>query len=124
MLNLFLLFRSRWCSFAENPQEDFALSDTKLTPNLPFQRWLDAATPLMKRYLEVWADTKECMFRQWASGRRNLSAEMAGAIESATVEIAKTVPGAPPALTRGDLCSACAKCSYFQDAQKDVDDHK
>lgn len=100
------------------------MTETKLIPNIPFQRWLDAATPAMKKYLELLADTKECMFRQWSSGRRKCSAEMAGAIERATLEISKTVPEAPLPLSRGDMCEACSKCGYFLDAQKDVDDLK
>lgn len=102
------------------------MSSTNYTPNKPFSLWLSKATPYVKQQLEVLAQTTESMFRQWASGRRQCSAEKAGLVESATLQIAKTIPGAPEALTRGDMCDACAKCEYFRAgcASVDVDDHK
>lgn len=96
---------------------------TKPIPNTKFKAWLEAATPYMKKQLASMAKTSEAMFRQWAEGRRQCSAEKAGLIEEATAKIALT-SSAPRPLSRADMCQACAKCSYFLDAQNDVDDLK
>lgn len=102
------------------------MSSVKYKPNKAFIAWLDKATPLVKRQLEILAETSESMLRQWAAGRRQCSAEKAGLVEAASLEIAKTIPGAPAALSRGDMCEACAKCNYFLAGSLDteVDDHK
>lgn len=102
------------------------MSSTNYRPNRAFSAWLAKATPLVKQRLEDMAQTSESMFRQWAAGRRQCSAEKAGLVEAATIEIAKTIPGAPASLTRGDMCEACSKCEYFQARRDDIDedDHK
>jgi hypothetical protein len=106
--------------------EENILKSDKLTPNKAFSRWLDAASPLARKHLATLAKTSDAMFRQWAVGRRQCSAEKAGEVESATLTIANTVPGAPAALTRADMCPACAKCDYFKSfvSSVDTDDHK
>lgn len=75
--------------------------------------WLDQVDPPTKKMLGDLAGTSEAMYRQWVSGRRNLSAEKAGAIEAAMEKIYVDIPGAPKPLSRGDLCRACRNCRYF-----------
>lgn len=100
------------------------MSKANYTPNKPFSKWLNAATPYIRDLLEQLAQTSDAMFRQWAAGRRQCSADKAGLVEAATLEIYKTVPNAPLPLTRGDMCEACAKCQYFIDGQAELDDLK
>ena len=85
--------------------------------NLALAAWLAAASVEVKAKLCKLADTSESMYRQWVSGRRKLSAAKAGEVEDAMLDIARTCPGAPPALTRGDLCEACRNCPYYKAVQ-------
>lgn len=80
--------------------------------------WLKAAkavSPQIAPLLSALANTSASMFRQWISGRRNLSADKAGALVAAMQRIAvEYYPNAPAALTRADLCTACAQCPHYQ----------
>lgn len=87
-------------------------------PNEKFKKWLDKATPLMRLHLAMLAGTSRQMFRQWASGRRALSAEMAGEVSKASLFLSDNNPKVPEPLTRGDLCDACAKCEHFLESLK------
>lgn len=78
--------------------------------------WLQAAkavSPEIAPLLSALASTSTSMFRQWISGRRNLSADKAGALVVAMQHIAAEYPNAPAALTRADLCTACAQCPHY-----------
>lgn len=98
------------------------VEDDKINKNLVLSAWLEATSPRVKALLCAMAGTSESMFRQWVSKRRNLSAEKAGDIEDAMVQLNRDYPGeAPPALTRADLCDACRKCPYYQAVEEAAD---
>jgi hypothetical protein len=87
----------------------------------PYQRndklaqWLTGAgksTSEASRKLAELAYTTEAMIRQWASGRRKLSADSAGRVESAMNKFSAINLHSPQPLTRGDLCEACRECPY------------
>lgn len=89
--------------------------DSQTKKNTALALWLGEATPRVKALLCSLAGTSDSMFRQWVSRRRNLSAEKAGDIEDAMLQLSREYPDeVPPALTRGDLCDACRKCPYYQ----------
>lgn len=90
----------------------------KYTPLTALSNWLSAASPTMKQKLAALAESSECMFRQWVAGRRGMSAEKAGLVAQATVDIVREFPGAPSPLKRGELCDACRNCDYYNQVEK------
>jgi hypothetical protein len=77
--------------------------------------WLKGAgksTSEASRMLAELAFTTEAMIRQWASGRRKLSADSAGRVEAAMNRFSIMSLHSPQPLTRGDLCEACSQCPY------------
>lgn len=94
----------------------------KYPPIVALAAWLEKATPPMKKHLVDLANSSECMFRQWSKGRRAMSAEKAGRLAAASVEVFDNIPGAPEPLTRGDLCEACRNCEYFNKVENDMAD--
>ena len=74
--------------------------------------WLDKASTVMRNDLTAWLETTDQMYSQWVSGRRGVSAEMAGRIDNGTRFISTRLNGPAPVL-RGDVCAACSKCHYF-----------
>lgn len=94
----------------------------KYPPVIALASWLDKATPTMKKRLVELAESSECMFRQWSKGRRAMSAEKAGRLAAASVEVHVEMPDSPAPLTRGDLCEACRNCDYFNKVEGDMSD--
>ena len=86
---------------------------SKYKPVIALSNWLASANPQMKQRLAALAESSECMFRQWVSGRRAMSAEKAGLVARASVDIKREQPDAPISLKRGDLCEACRNCDYY-----------
>lgn len=86
---------------------------SKYAPIIALSNWLASASPQMKQRLATLAESSECMFRQWVSGRRAMSAEKAGMVAAASAEISREFPVAPKPLKRGDLCEACRNCDYY-----------
>lgn len=86
---------------------------SKYTPVTALSNWLASANPQMKQRLAALAESSECMFRQWVSGRRAMSAEKAGLVAKASVDIKNDFADAPKPLKRGDLCDACRNCDYY-----------
>ena len=77
--------------------------------------WMGAATPEEIKRLAKAANTTPNYLRHMAAGRREPSAQMAGQIEKATREIEKGKHGLRlPAITRGEINIACAKCPYYK----------
>ncbi len=89
----------------------------KYAPIKALSNWLEKATPQMKQHLATLAESSDCMFRQWVSGRRAMSADKAGFVAAASVELKKDFPDAPPPLKRGDLCEACRNCDYYNQVE-------
>lgn len=75
--------------------------------------WLSEATLEMRKILSEKANFSTSMFRQWAAGRRGLSAELACRIAEATAEMVHEDPSAPAPILRGEMCSACRNCPHF-----------
>jgi hypothetical protein len=101
---------------------DNTLDTTKATA---VDRWWTSASNDTRARLSKLVNASESLFRQWRSGRRNLSAARAGDVAAAMLLIAKTEENAPRPLTRGDLCKACRECEYFKNGEAiDVDDLK
>jgi hypothetical protein len=88
------------------------------TANVKLKRWMEKASPMVRAALLSAAKTKDSMLRQWASGRRSCSADLAGRVEVAMQGIQRDFVSAPAALNRGDLCPACRKCPYLIEALK------
>jgi hypothetical protein len=76
--------------------------------------WLDASSTRLREALTDMIGVADQMYWQWTSGRRGISAETAGKIDTATRYLAKN-RGAPKPVLRGDICTACEKCHYFQE---------
>jgi len=74
--------------------------------------WMSAATPGEQELLAQKAGTSKGQLYQLAGGHRQASADMAGRIESATLEMAKASKGRLPVVYRTDVCEACRQCSY------------
>ena len=82
--------------------------------------WLKGAgksTSEASKLLAELAYTTEAMIRQWASGRRKMSADSAGRVESAMNLFSAITLHSPQPLTRGDLCEACRECPYHNHLQ-------
>jgi len=75
--------------------------------------WIGEATNEMRKILAHSAGTSTSMFRQWAAGRRGLSADLACRLAEASLTLFETTPNAPAPLMRGELCVACRKCPHF-----------
>lgn len=86
---------------------------SKYAPIIALSNWLAVASPQMKTRLASIAESSECMFRQWVSGRRAMSAEKAGLVAQASAEIHREFPDSPKPLKRGELCEACRNCDYY-----------
>ena len=76
--------------------------------------WLDKSSTRLREALTHMIGVADQMYWQWTSGRRGISAETAGKIDTATRYLAKHHEAPAPVL-RGDICSACEKCHYFQE---------
>jgi hypothetical protein len=87
-----------------------------VTPNIPLSRWLNAASPLILEQVVKMSGTSLGMYRQWASGRRQLSAAMAGKLADAMVVLAGQFSSSPKPLTRGELCDACKNCPHYKNS--------
>ncbi len=94
------------------------MAKIKYRPNPVLGAWLKAATPSMKKALYALIASTPVVLWQHVSGRRNMSAEKAGRVEQAMQTIAKSSREAPTPLTRGMLCDACSKCSYYLNSIK------
>jgi hypothetical protein len=86
--------------------------------NVALSEWLKAATKDQIEYLCRVSGKSLDMLRQWASGRRNISAENAGHVASGTAMVHDVMVYTPLPLTRGDLCVACKQCPHFKESQK------
>ena len=78
--------------------------------------WLDLATTEQRAALLAQLGASASNVRQVADGHRDVSAAMAGRIADATA----TVTGMA-ALTRADLCAACAGCPHARASRDAVD---
>ena len=74
--------------------------------------WMRAATAAERDLLAEKIGTSPGQLYQLAGGHRQASADMAGRIESATMEMAKASKGRLPRVYRTDVCEACRQCSY------------
>lgn len=79
------------------------------------KKWMQTASPAENEALAALAGTTVGSLRQAAGGYRqgSMKAGLAGRIAKAAEQIRKVNP-ALPALSRADLCGACAKCEYFK----------
>ena len=93
------------------------MEDYKYPKAAKLGEWLKKASPELRAELSHLAATSEAMYRQWITGRRAMSADKAGAIESVMRYFARNRENAPAPLTRGDLCETCRRCNYFQASQ-------
>jgi DNA-binding transcriptional regulator YdaS (Cro superfamily) len=78
--------------------------------------WMSAATSAEQEMLAEKVGTSRGHLYQLAGGFRQTSAEMAGRIEEATIEMHKLSKGRLPKVFRTDTCAACRQCSYAQKA--------
>jgi hypothetical protein len=85
----------------------------KYRSNPKLGAWLKNSTPTIRHALSRLAGTSETMFRQWVSGRRNISADMAGRLETAMSDLHELGETDLQPLSRGNLCDACRRCDYF-----------
>jgi hypothetical protein len=73
---------------------------------------MSAATPDEQLLLAQKVGTTKGQLYQLSGGHRRASADMAGRIESATIEMAKASKGRLPIVYRTDVCEACRACQY------------
>ena len=85
----------------------------KFTPNPKLVAFWKRLTPdLRKQFTKLMRSTPGSI-RQYAEGRRGISAEVAARVEKASREIAITKP-----LDRTELSKTCAQCEYAKVARK------
>lgn len=80
----------------------------------PIKAWMMAATRQEQDLLADKIGTSRQMLYQFSGGFRQASAEMAGKIEAATIEMHKLSKGRLPKVVRTDMCEACRQCPYAQ----------
>lgn len=78
--------------------------------------WMLAATAQEQELLAEKVGTSRQMLYQWSGNFRQASAEMAGKIEAATIEMHRASKGRLPKVVRTDMCDACRQCPYAQKA--------
>jgi hypothetical protein len=101
----------------KNPYCNFKKTMNVYQRNDKLAAWLRGAgksTSEASKMLAELAFTTEAMIRQWVSGRRKMSADSAGRVESAMNKFSAINIHAPQPLTRGDLCEACSECPYHK----------
>lgn len=80
----------------------------------PFKSWMKASTSAEKVDVAILADASVQHLYDIAAGRRNASSDLAGRIEKAIGVVNKRKREQKlPAVRRGDISEACAKCSFY-----------
>lgn len=84
-----------------------------------FKEWLDESMVYEKLAVATLADTSLNMLYQLGSENRKASSELAGRIVSAIGVVNSRARHKPlPAVGRGDLAAACAKCPYYNSCEE------
>lgn len=84
-----------------------------------FKEWMVESTADEKSAVAMLADTSLNMLYQLASENRNASPDLAGRIVSAIGGVNSRARHKPlPAVGRGDLAAACAKCPYYNSCEE------
>jgi len=80
-----------------------------------FKSWMKESTIDEKRELAAHAETSLSLLYQLSYGTRKASSELAGRIEKSVAVMNRRARHKPlPAIDRGDLTEACAKCPFYK----------
>lgn len=83
----------------------------------PLKHWMTIATTAEQTKLAKLAKTSRGYLYQLSNGHRDASAELAGRLQRAALQLKQANP-ALPVLHRIDLCAACGRCEYALSASR------
>ena len=90
------------------------MTENNCQRNILLSEWLKAASESHLNAVCKMSDTSLAMMRQYASGRRNMSASKAERISEVMSRAYAFNGDEPKALSQGELCEACHNCTYFK----------